>query len=192
MLQRLQELTDISTGYPFRGKIYPEEGGDVVVLQIRDITASAGLVLGDGIRLNGQDGKFDRYLLQMGDVLFQSRGSQHPVVVVSQPIRGIAALGLHVLRPNPARVLPEYLGWYLNLPNTQDKLKDSARGSQIPFVSKGDLAEFQVPVPPIEMQHKIVDVEHQRRKEQQLAGQLHQLQQQYLYAIALKFSAPGK
>ena len=97
-----------------------------------------------------------------------------------------------MLRPNPARVLPDYLGWYLNLPSTQDKLKDSARGSQIPFVSKGDLAEFQVPAPPIETQHKIVAVEHLRRKERDLAEQLQKLQQQYLYAVALKFSAPRK
>lgn len=192
MLQRLHELAQISTGYPFRGKIYPEEGGDVVVLQIRDIDASSGVSVGDGVRLRGEGGKFDRYLLQPGDVLFQSRGSQHPVAVLNVPVRGIAALGLHVLRSDPTRVLPDYLGWYLNHPATQDKLKDMARGSQIPFVSKADLAEFQIPVPPLELQHKIVAVETLRREEQALADRLQSLRQQYLYAVALQTGAKTK
>lgn len=182
MLQRLQDLAEVSTGYPFRGKIYPEEDGDIVVLQIRDINASAGLTLGDGIRLHGKDGQYDRYLLKPGDILFQSRGNQHPVGVVSLPLRGIAALGLHVLRPDPRRVRPDYLAWYLNHPNTQAKLKDSARGSQIPFISKGDLVEFLVPVPPIEIQERIVTVERLRRDERQLALRLEELKQRYIDA----------
>lgn len=192
MLQRLNELAEVTTGYPFRGKIYPEEGGDVVVLQIRDINSLAGLTLGDGIRLRGQDGKYDRYLLKVGDILFQSRGSQHPVVVVNQPVRGIAALGLHVLRPNPQRVRSEYLAWYFNHPKIQAKLKDSARGSQIPFVSKGDLVEFLIPVPPIEIQEKIVIVERLRREERHLALCLEELKQQYIDAMTLQIATSIK
>jgi hypothetical protein len=190
--KRLHELAELSTGYPFRGKVHHEDEGDVLVLQIRDIDALTGLNLGDGIRLRGQDGKFDRYFLQPGDILFQSRGSRHPVAVLSQPVRGIAALGLHVLRLTSNSVRPEYLSWYLNHPRTQEKLKECARGSQIPFVSKGDLAEFLVPVPPLEIQHRIAEVERLRKQERDLDERLEDLKQQYIDGVTMQVAKSVK
>src|SRR5438132_209589 len=136
MRQRLAEVADIYAGFPFREKVSPEEGGDVAVVQIKDIDALTGLTVDNTLRLRSAGGRFDKYLLAVGDVLFQARGSRHPVAVITSPLRGIASLGLHVLRPHAPRVRPAYLAWYLNHPNTQALLKDSARGSYIPFIAK--------------------------------------------------------
>lgn len=192
MRQRLAEVADISTGYPFRGKVYPEEGGDVAVVQIKDIDALTGLTVDDTLRLRGAGGKFDKYLLAPGDVLFQARGSRHPVAVVDAPVRGIASLGLHVLRPRAVRVRPAYLAWFLNHPNTQMKLKDSARGSYIPFISKGDLEEFFVSVPSLEVQDRIIAVDKLRRQAASLEAELEQLQQQYVDVVTWRAAASMK
>lgn len=179
MRQRLGNVADVSTGFPFRGKVYPEEGGDVTVVQIKDIDAATGLNVDGTLRLRSEGGKYDKYLLAVGDVLFQSRGSRHPVAVVNTPLRGIPALGLHLLRPHAKSVRPEYLAWCLNHPVTQAALKDSARGSYIPFVAKGDLEEFSVPIPPLDVQDRIVAVDRLRRREAELIQRLNILQQQY-------------
>ena len=183
MRQRLIEVADISAGYPFREKIFPEEGGDVSVVQIKDIDASTGLSVDDTLKLRSAGGRFDRYLLAVGDVLFQARGNRHPVAVVDPPLVGIASQGVHVLRPHASRVRPAYLAWYLNHPNTQAKLKDSARGSYIPFIAKGDLEEFSVQIPSLEIQDKIVAVDKLSRRVRRLEAKLEILEQQYADAV---------
>jgi hypothetical protein len=177
MWYRLRDVTEITTGYPFRGKVYPEEGGDVMVVQIKDIDAESGLTADRTLQLRGEGGKYDRYLLAAGDVLFQSRGSRHPAALVDTTIRGIAALGLHVLKPNLRRIRPEFLVWYLNHPNAQAQIKDIAKGSYVPFVSKAALEQFRLPVPPMQIQDRMVAIANLRQRERKFAVQLEQLRQ---------------
>lgn len=174
----LADVADVFTGYPFRGKVKPEEGGDLAVVQIKDVDAAAGLRLENLIMLRDEGGKYGRYLLEVDDVLFQSRGNHHPVAVVRDGMYGIAALGLHVIRPNKERLRPEYLAWFMNHPKTQAKLKEAARGSYIPFVAKGDLAAFSIPIPSLEVQDRIGRIDHLRRQERQLVSRLNKLLQE--------------
>ena len=169
MIVPLGNVAVVSTGYPFRKKVESEDGGDLVLLQIKDLDVAEGADGSGVIRLNNRTGKYRKYLLQDGDLLFQSRGSRHPVAVVKPGLRGIAAAGLHTIRPDPAHVLPEYVAWWLNHPNSQAKLReDLARGSYIPFVSKSDLADFQIAVPPVNVQHQIAAIERLRCEERAL------------------------
>jgi hypothetical protein len=175
----LGNVASVSTAYPFRQKVESEQGGDVALIQIRDVDNARGALGMSGIMLRNDSGKYDRYFLKEGDLLFQTRGSRYPVVVVGGGVRGIAASGLHVIRPAHQRVLPEYLAWWLNHPVSQGKLaKDVARGTYIPFVSKKDLEAFLVPTPVIDVQLQIVAIDRLRRRERDLCQQLGALTQQ--------------
>ncbi len=179
MMTPLGNVADVSTGYAFRKKVQPEEGGDVVLVQLKDMDGAEGVSGAGTVTLRNEGGKYERYLLQAGDLLFQSRGSRHPVAVVEAGIRGIAATGLHMIRPHARRVRPDYLAWWLNQPTSQAKFKnDLARGTYIPFVSKADLLAFHVPVPSLEVQGKIIEVDRLRRQERALREQLDTLTQQ--------------
>ena len=175
----LGEVARVSTGYPFRKKVETEEGGDIVLIQMKDVDSAEGVSDGGTIVLRSEGGKYQKHLLQEGDVLFQSRGWHHPVAVVERGVRGIAATGLHVLRPDRSRTMPEYLAWWLNHPQSQAKLaRGVARGTYIPFISKGELDAFLVPLPPLAVQARIVEVDRLKRLEQKLAARLEQLNQQ--------------
>jgi restriction endonuclease S subunit len=179
MMFPLGNVADVSTGYPFRKKVEPEEGGDVVLVQLKDMDGAEGVSGAGTITLRNDGGKYERYLLHEGDLLFQSRGSRHPVAVVSAGIRGIAASGLHTIRPHRGRVLPEYLAWWLNHPVSQDTLISKvARGQYIPFVSKADLLAFLVPVPSLAVQERIVAVDRLHRQERALRKRLETLTEQ--------------
>jgi restriction endonuclease S subunit len=182
MWRSLAEVADVFTGYPFRGKVYPEEGGDLAVVQIKDVDAAAGLRLENLIMLRDEGGKYGRYLLRAGDVLFQSRGNRHPVAVVRDGMHGIAALGLHVIRPSKKHLRPEYLAWFMNHPKTQAKLKEAARGSYIPFVAKGDLAAFSIPIQSLEVQDRVSQIDRLSQQERQLALRLNDLSQERIDA----------
>jgi restriction endonuclease S subunit len=179
----LGEVARVSTGYPFRRKVEAEEGGDIVLIQIKDVDSTEGVSEGGTIVLRSEGGKYEKHLLQGGDLLFQSRGSRHPVAVVEGGVRGIAATGLLVIRPDRQRVMPGYLAWWLNHPQSQEKLtRGVARGTYIPFISKGELDAFLVPLPALTAQARIVEVDRLQRLEQTLATQLEQLNQQLVHA----------
>jgi hypothetical protein len=182
----LGSVADVSTGYPFRKKVESEEGGDVVLVQLKDIDGAERVSGSGAIMLRNDDGRYHRHLLQEGDLLFQSRGSRHPVAVVESGLRGIAAIGLHVVRPRTGRVLPAYLAWWLNHPASQARFRDElARGTYIPFVAVADLRAFLVPVPTLEVQQRIVEADRLRRRERELTERLNDLTQQLVDGATL-------
>jgi hypothetical protein len=83
-------------------------------------------------------------------------------------------------------VLPAYLAWWLNHPASQAKFRDElARGTYIPFVAVADLRAFLVPVPTLEVQRRIVDLDRLRRRERELTERLNDLTQQLVDGATL-------
>ncbi len=195
MMKPLGEVASVSTAYPFRGKVDSEAGGDVAVIQMRDVAPD--FVEGPPnlrtVWVRNEGGRFDRHLIRKGDLLFQSRGSRHPAIVAADAVRAIAGSGVHVIRVDPALIVPQYLCWWINHPSTQKKLvADIARGSNVPFVSKGDLERFEVPLPPPAVQHQIVAVDRLRTRERLLRRQLEALQQQLVDRSTLSVAVRNK
>ncbi len=178
----LGDVARVSTGYPFRRKVEAEEGGDIVLIQIKDVDSTEGVSATGTIVLRNEGGKYEKHLLEEGDLLFQARGSRHPVAVVEGGARGIAATGLLVIRPNHQRVTSRYLAWWLNHPRSQTKLTSVARGTYIPFISKGELDAFLVALPALAVQARIVEVDRLQRLQEKLSAQFQQLNQQRLHA----------
>ena len=186
MLIPLGHVARVSTGFPFRRKVESEPGGDLVLIQIKDINATEGVFPTGAVMLRSDQRNYDRYLLQAGDLLFQSRGSRHPATMVGDGLRGIAASGLHVVRPKAQRVLPEYLAWWLNHPQVQERLsREFAHGTHIPFVSKTDLEGLSVPVPSLEVQRRIVDAWRLQRETETLNTRLNELLKRLTDAVTL-------
>src|SRR6202011_2039090 len=101
---------------------------------------------------------------------------KHAVGVVALSRPAISVPGLHVIRPDKKRVLPHYLMWCINHPRTQAAIAAVAQGTHAPFVSKQSLGRVRVPLPPLAVQHRIVEVNRLRENERQLAAQLSQAQ----------------
>lgn len=195
MRKPLGEVASISTAYPFRGKVDSEAGGDVAVIQMRDVDPDfvEGPPSLRTVWVRNEGGRFDRHLIRKGDLLFQSRGSRHPAMVAADEVRAIAGGGVHVIRVDPAVILPQYLCWWINHPSTQRRLvTDIARGSNVPFVSKGDLERFEVPVPPIAVQRQIVEVDRLRTRERVLGKRLESLQQQLVDSVTLSVAVHNR
>ena len=181
MQTRLADVADVRTGYPFRGKVMNDPDGSLAVVQMKDISDIGHLDAGESLQIR-EEPAHGRHLLLQGDVLLQSRGARFPAGIVDTPIHGIAALGLHVLRPGD-RLLPAYLAWVMNHPATREALRGIARGSYIPFLSKGDLAQLQIPVPSIRIQHQIIQVARLEREAAQLSAQLQKLRNEHAATI---------
>jgi restriction endonuclease S subunit len=181
MKVRLADIAEVRTGFPFRKAVQPVPGGTLAVVQMKDIDDSAGLNL-EGLTLIEDDAKrYEQHLLNFGDVLLQSRGSKFPAAVVDKPVHGIAALGLIVIRPHA--IVPEYLKWVLNQSRTRDAFRGAARGTYIPFLSRTNVEDAAIPVPAVEIQQRIVEIDRLLSREQRLARHLIELKTQFTDAL---------
>jgi restriction endonuclease S subunit len=182
--KRLADVADVRTGFPFRKAVQSALNGTLAVVQMKDIDESAGLDL-DGLTLiEDEPDRYAQHLLQIGDVLLQSKGNKFPAGAIDKPVHGIAALGLMVIRPR--HVAPEYLRWVLNQPRTRDDLRAAAKGTYVPFLSRAAVEALTVPIPAIETQWRIVEIDRIRNQEQRLVHHLSDLKNQFADALVWK------
>ncbi len=155
MLLPLSEFASVDAGCVFRTRVQPDPHGSVAVIQMKDLQPDDRVDGHDLVRVI-PEADVSRYTVQADDVVFACRGSRFPAAVVTGAAAGAVPISLfHILRlRRPHRVLPAYLVWFLNLPETQDYFHTHAAGSGIPFVSRETAGKLLVPVPPLEQQER--------------------------------------
>ena len=92
----------------------------------------------------------------------QDQSKALPLIVSSQFL---------ILMPNQ-NVLPEYLCWYLNQPHVQYELRKESQGSKMPMLSVSTVSQFEVEVPSLDIQQRIIELNRLWEQEQILTQQL--------------------
>ncbi len=135
------------------------------------------------------DDKLAKHLLKEGDILIAVKGYDHFAVMYSGEMgQAVASTVFMVIRSITNNVLPQYLAWYLNHPNTQSYLKTVSKGSNLPSISIGDVEEIEVPIPSLEVQRNVLHLHDLHQQEvviKRKLEHLHELslQQQIINAI---------
>ena len=112
-------------------------------------------------------------MLHCGALLFVARGVRNETATFGgEAADVIAAPHLFVMRCKGQAASDEYLGWYLNLPETRELIKKVRGGSAVPFVPMAALAGLEVPVPSMEEQNTIVCIDRLNLREQELLGEI--------------------
>lgn len=170
-MKQLGQLAQIRTGYPFRGRIDRFEHGNCLLVQMGDVRASTGEVSDVQTRVIADDPA--KHLLHYGDVMFTGRGMRNEAATfVGRGDNVIAAPHLFVMRTSVEVTLPDYLTWFLNLPETQEKIRTMRSGSALPFVPMSALARLEVPLPSMEIQKRIAGIQRLSLQEENLLGQI--------------------
>lgn len=180
----LKNITTIQTGVFAK----PISKGEIVYLQSKHFDENGELsdILYPDLN---SDGKIDKHLLRKGDVLFAAKGTRNfAAIYENENISAVASTSFFVIRLIKDYIIPGYLTWFLNHPNTQILLKGKARGTSIASISKSVLEELEIPVPDIKKQKLILTIYHLRNKEKNIKQQIEtlreqQIQQQIINAI---------
>lgn len=111
-----------------------------------------------------------KHLLTAGDLLLASKGNNNMCVVLPKiEQQCVASPSFLVIRlHDKCTTLPEYVAWYINLPATQKVLAIQARGTSIMSISKATLGELEIPIPPLEIQKKYIELSKLQKREHQL------------------------
>lgn len=183
---KLKEIADIQAGYQFRGRVEENPTGTVRLIQVKDIDDEHQLRTEDLMTVEPHRDP-EPYLVSEGDVLFLSRGHHMGATAITEPLVNTIATGyFYILRVKQKMALPEFLGWYLNHPAFQDKLKPCVQGSNTPMVSRADFEQITIEIPPLEIQQKIVALNELVEKERRLLTRLQEKRAALVHAITMK------
>ena len=182
----LSEVATISSGYLFRARIENQEDGQYHVIQMKDIDSFNCLKTNGLSRVNLKSIR-NESLVQRGDIIFRCRGQQNMATLVDQPMENtIAVSQFFIIRVKNKEVLPAYLSWYINQKPAQRDLKRKAAGSRTQHINKKNLEQFEVVVPDMGMQKKIVELHNLSIREEKLIITINDKRKQLLAAVSLK------
>ena len=94
--------------------------------------------------------------LKAGDILLSKSGTiGKSGIVRNGGVGAIATSGLYIIRYEQEKIDPHFLIAYLNSKECQSWLDDMARGATIRHLSKKKIEEMPIPVPPLQVQHRV-------------------------------------
>jgi hypothetical protein len=172
------------------GSLHDRDGRDAYYVLVGDISArglrTESLSEGASPSKSGVAAS-----LSEGDIVVALRGTNNAAATV--PHLGIfdrpifATLDVAIIRTD-RELLPPYLTWYLNLPETQATLSFDRSGSAAPRLPLSALKALKVPLPSLDRQAMIASAAAEARRERALINQIEQSRQR-LYEELLRRAA---
>ena len=188
VMRTLAEIADVRMGYPFRSRVRHDISGDVTVIQMKDID-DANLLHVNGAIKTALPGAKAHHLLRKGDLLFRSRGRSNGAGMVTAGIGpAVLAAPMLLIRPHPDAVLPAYLGWLINAPDTQAQLAAMAEGTSVRMISTLALKNLELPLPDMKRQRQIVEAAILSNREQALMAAIAFQRQRLITNILMQFA----
>ncbi|ENZ1705322.1 MULTISPECIES: restriction endonuclease subunit S [Pseudomonas] len=177
---KLSDVADVRSGYTFRGALEHDPAGDIRVLQIKDLRQSSAIEP-DTLTAISWDARTSPPLLQSGDIAVIARGDNNKAALFTgqQPV--VATSQFFIVSTKKQDVLPEYLCWLINLPQSQRSLERS--GSAIQAISKASLLDMRIPLPPLATQQKLIALQALWDEEDELIARLQTNREQMLQGI---------
>lgn len=155
---KLRDAFRIRSGHSFQGGIPDSRDGRHRVIRPKDILAfrDGGELLQCEVRVDVKAAK----PLVGGEILVLSRG-EYAAVVFDLPGSDswVVPSSVLVLTPTTRKVLPRYVASFLNSPSGQRLFRSLGSFTTAPFVSASVLGEFTIPVPPMERQGALAELE---------------------------------
>ena len=183
---RIKKFCDIRIGHAFRKRLANVPDGDVMVIQPKNISS-------EGCVSFGPENPLRTYAavskpLQPGEVLVVNRG-RFAATVFDLPDTNawIAPSSILVLSVKKESVLPEYVACYFNSANGQKLFRRHYEQTTVPFISTKNLANMDIPIPPLKRQRALIAFEKTVKEYARLTSRKQELHKQILsYKLVTK------
>jgi len=179
MHYKLNNIADIFTGQTFRSKVENNPDGEVWVIQMKDLNKNY-----TGISSKPNTVTFEnassKQLLRKGDVIFLSKGNNNVAFTYEADQPAVAVSVFFVIRVKPEVILPDYLTWFLNKPETQKYLMTMREGASVSSIKKSIFDEMLIELPEIKKQKLIANIYKLSIREDELMSQLMEERKQFI------------
>jgi restriction endonuclease S subunit len=157
---KIKTIAHIRMGATLRGReaTRPVPSGSVHLVRIGDVSQDGTLLNDEFVRIEPNESIKEDMFLRLGDVLFPNRGTRTTALAYRLDLpHTIAGAQFFVLRPDLEQALPEYLAWFLRTEEAARYFEGRRKGTYIQIIQRSDLAEMEIPLPPLDIQQKIVE-----------------------------------
>ncbi len=170
MQNKLEDIASITTGLYEKTHL----SGDTLYLQGKHFD-EFGKIRQD-IVINPElqaDERLERHILREGDILLIAKGENNRACLYQNEIgQAVASSTFFVIRITEKGLLPEFLQWYFNTEYMQNVFSGLSKGTQISSLSKKTLSDIEIPVPPLNNQKEILEIQRLWEKEKSLTTDL--------------------
>lgn len=176
----------VTAGYAFRGAIKPHTNGDKFVLQAKDLVQDEPFVnVSSLVKIPGNTlGRTND--IRRNDVLLVARGMKsgafRSTIFASDQQNVVASASIHIIRITTARVLAEYVSYYLNSRDGQDALSQIVSGSYIGALPRSELEKVEIPIPPLNKQEAIVNLHRNVQEQRRIFDRRNEINQNIINA----------
>jgi hypothetical protein len=188
-------MADIRMGVTLRGRDATRAvlEGSCRLVRISDISQDGTWVSEAFVVIEPAERIRDEVFIRAGDVLFPNRGTRTTAIAcrLEQP-RLLAGAQFFVLRPDMSKVLPEYLAWCLRSEESARYFAERRKGTYVQIIQRSDLADLEVPLPPLVLQEKIVAVATLAVEERGLMDRLAALKARHINGKLADFATTGR
>ncbi|MBF0183881.1 MAG: hypothetical protein HQM06_05760 [Magnetococcales bacterium] len=150
----------IKPGFPFRGVVPVVADGAALVVQMKDVSADAG-VNWQGLVRSELEGRKQPDWLQNGDILVLIRGNHNFAICLEDvPVRAVCSPHFFMLqvKAQANMILPEFLAWQINQRPAQNYFEQFAEGTLQRSIRRQVLERLPVVVPPLATQQTVVEM----------------------------------
>lgn len=170
-MPKMNEIAEIRSGYLFRCRLENDPEGNIKVIQLKDVGRDR-LSIEDCITIK-KEFVGDVPFIEQGDILFKAKSSRHESAVFDLKLEdAIPTNNLFVIRPKKDVVNSKFISSYINSKHAQQYFEKVAGGSRIPVVNMKSLGELKIPIPPIEVQKKVVELIELYQEEEELVDRI--------------------
>jgi hypothetical protein len=114
--------------------------------------------------------------IQEGDLIVAARGTTTDICLADESVLGaFVSLDLYLVRPDSAKVDPQFLFAFLTLPETQTQLAAGKQGSGLARLPKEELEKTKVPLLPMQAQRMIAGLARSFEEEGRILRKLSDL-----------------
>lgn len=169
MINKIENIATIQSGYHFKEKIENDKVGAIQFIQLKDIDEHNKIDYSSILRYNIPNIRSTQFLEQ-GDILIKCRGISFTSAVVNENVKNaVATSHFFVLRIRDRNlIIPEYLSWFLNDAPTQRIIKTGTGGTYMQVLNKNFLENLEIHIPSMEIQQKVVKLKSLNELEQKL------------------------
>jgi len=185
MKQKIKQIASVQVGYSFRSRIEPGKEGPISVIQMKDLENSF-VNTNEFIKTDISDVK-ETYLIRKNDIIFRARGVTNTSAILKEEVgEGVVAAPLFRIRVTAENVLPDYVCWYINLPQSQKYLSSHAKGTAQKMIPRETLEDFEIEVPSLDCQQGVIEIAQLQQKELNLLQDLASKRKHFIDLILIK------
>ena len=189
MKLKIKQLATVQMGYSFRSRLEASRGGEVAVIQMKDLLQDNTVGCKKLVKIEMETVK-EHHLTQKGDLVFRSRGQiTTAAILLEDPGKAVVAAPLLRIRITKSdKILPEYLNWYISQRDAQIFLTSRAKGTVQKMISKQTVEDMEVYLPTLEKQQHIVDLANLSAQERTILNTLSEKRDQYISTLLMQFA----